>query len=247
MSRMQAIHEQCERSAGLSRPSGTARLRALRSTHRGAHMRSPSIAALTAALTLGAVLSGCSSGSGSSSSIAQSPAARPLPPGPTRPLPCPACPWPPPHPPRRTRRCSRYLCRRCGLPSGCGEGRRPPPPRSVKADSAMSGVSASTSASTSHATSDLGIPDTALAGRSISYTAEETVKVDDVGKAVSSIEGSVAAAGGLVANSQRSGSGDDATRSEHGAEGPAGQFPARHWTGSGSSVRSSTGPCRATT
>ncbi len=59
--------------------------------------------------------------------------------------------------------------------------------------------------------SDLGIPTSALAGRNIAYNAEETLQVDDVGKAVSSVEAAAAAAGGLVADSERSGLGDDAT------------------------------------
>jgi len=63
----------------------------------------------------------------------------------------------------------------------------------------------------SAAGSDLGIPTSALAGRNIAYNAEETLKVDDVGKAVSSVEAAAAAAGGLVADSERSGLGDDAT------------------------------------
>lgn len=63
----------------------------------------------------------------------------------------------------------------------------------------------------SAAGSNLGIPTSALAGRNIAYNAEETLKVDDVGKAVSSVEAAAAAAGGLVADSERSGLGDDAT------------------------------------
>jgi len=59
--------------------------------------------------------------------------------------------------------------------------------------------------------SNLGIPSSALAGRNIAYNAEETLRVDDVGRAVSSVEAAAAAAGGLVADSERSGVGDEAT------------------------------------
>jgi hypothetical protein len=51
----------------------------------------------------------------------------------------------------------------------------------------------------------LGVPDAALTGRSIVYTAEESIQVADISRAVSSIEVAVDAAGGLVAKSERSG------------------------------------------
>jgi hypothetical protein len=51
----------------------------------------------------------------------------------------------------------------------------------------------------------LGVPDAALTGRSIVYTAEESIQVTDVSRAVSSVEAAVDAAGGLVAKSERSG------------------------------------------
>jgi hypothetical protein len=51
----------------------------------------------------------------------------------------------------------------------------------------------------------LGVPDAALTGRSIVYTAEESIQVADISHAVSAVEAAVDAAGGLVARSERSG------------------------------------------
>jgi hypothetical protein len=51
----------------------------------------------------------------------------------------------------------------------------------------------------------LGVPDSALTGRSIVHTAEETVEVPDIDRAVSAVEAAVDATGGLVARSERSG------------------------------------------
>ena len=51
----------------------------------------------------------------------------------------------------------------------------------------------------------LGVPDSALTGRSVVYNAEETVEVADVSRAVSSVEAAVDAGGGLVARSERTG------------------------------------------
>jgi hypothetical protein len=50
----------------------------------------------------------------------------------------------------------------------------------------------------------LGVPDAALSGRSIVYTAEESIQVPDISRAVSSVEAAVDAAGGLIAKSERS-------------------------------------------
>lgn len=58
--------------------------------------------------------------------------------------------------------------------------------------------------------SKLSISESALDGRIIAYTAEQTIEVEDVGKAVSQIEAAVDAAGGLIAKSERSG-GEPAT------------------------------------
>jgi hypothetical protein len=49
----------------------------------------------------------------------------------------------------------------------------------------------------------LSIPESALDGREIIYTAEQTIEVEDIAKAVSAIEAAVDAAGGLVAKSER--------------------------------------------
>jgi hypothetical protein len=165
-------------------------------------MRSPRIA-VAAALTFGAILSGCSSGSGSSSSTAQTPAAPAAAasdtaesmPGMSMPAAAPAAAAAAPAPDYRAMKAATKAA----------------PAAASAAAAPAAAADSSGSSSPTHATADLGIPDTALAGRSISYTAEETVKVEDVGKAVSSIEASVAGAGGLVANSERTGSGDEAT------------------------------------
>ncbi len=53
--------------------------------------------------------------------------------------------------------------------------------------------------------SKLSVPEAALDGRAIAYTAEQTIQVADVGKAVTQIEAAVDAAGGLIARSERSG------------------------------------------
>lgn len=58
-------------------------------------------------------------------------------------------------------------------------------------------------------TAALGVPDSALTGRSIVHTAEETISVPDIARAVSSVEAAVDAAGGLVARSERSGGDGD--------------------------------------
>lgn len=87
------------------------------------------------------------------------------------------------------------------------------------AAAAKAAATTSTSPSAVHSTagapapsgSELGVPTSALAGRSISYNAEETLRVDDVGKAVSSVEAALAAVSGLLADSDRSGLGDEAT------------------------------------
>ncbi|MGQ0624765.1 MAG: DUF4349 domain-containing protein [Sporichthyaceae bacterium] len=50
----------------------------------------------------------------------------------------------------------------------------------------------------------IGVPNSALADRDVIYTADLTVEVDDVAKAVSQVESAVAAAGGIIAASERS-------------------------------------------
>lgn len=57
----------------------------------------------------------------------------------------------------------------------------------------------------SSAGNKLSVPEAALDGRVIAYTAEQTIQVLDVGKAVTQIEAAVDAAGGLIAKSERSG------------------------------------------
>ncbi|MGQ0465872.1 MAG: DUF4349 domain-containing protein [Sporichthyaceae bacterium] len=55
--------------------------------------------------------------------------------------------------------------------------------------------------------SKLSVDEAALDGRIIAYTAEQTIEVEDVGKAVSQIEAAVDAASGLIAKSERAGGG----------------------------------------
>ncbi|HEX3612984.1 MAG TPA: DUF4349 domain-containing protein [Sporichthyaceae bacterium] len=108
-----------------------------------------------------------------------------------------------------------------GAMSGMAEGAPAASPAAPAAAASTTGASsakrsakAAPQSATGHSSaagSNLGIPTSALAGRNIAYNAEETLKVDDVGKAVSSVEAAAAGAGGLVADSERSGLGDDAT------------------------------------
>lgn len=79
-----------------------------------------------------------------------------------------------------------------------------------KADPLQKGASSNAATSTSGsapaatgASVKSAVPDTSLAGRDIIYTADMTVRVEDVGKAASKVEGAAVAAGGIVVGSQR--------------------------------------------
>ncbi|MGQ0845018.1 MAG: DUF4349 domain-containing protein [Sporichthyaceae bacterium] len=83
-------------------------------------------------------------------------------------------------------------------------------PAAASADAATSGRAAATKKSAAVAAgagkgSKLSVPEAALDGRVIAYTAEQTIEVLDVAKAVSQVEAAVDAAGGLIAKSERSG------------------------------------------
>lgn len=69
----------------------------------------------------------------------------------------------------------------------------------TKADAKTESARIAAGAGKGSAGNKLSIAESALDGRIIAYTAEQTIEVDDVGKAVSQIEAAVDAAGGLIA------------------------------------------------
>jgi uncharacterized protein DUF4349 len=157
-------------------------------------------------LALGAALTGCSD-SGSSSSIAQQPAADS---SAARPVHVDASGLS-----TNSAAMPGVDMAAAGAPAAAAAPPIAPMPASIRGDKAKSAKAAALAAAPAAAApaapaaaparSALGIPDSALAGRSVIYNAEETIQVAEMAKAVSAVEAAVAAAGGLVARSERSG------------------------------------------
>ncbi len=216
-----------------------------RPTHRGAPMRSPHTAAVAAALTLGALLTACSSGTTSSSNgAAQLQAGAELSRRPSVATAMSGIPAAAAAPACRSGSRSRTGCSG-GLPIPQGR-RRPPPRKRRRRPPQPQRRPPRRARPTRRRTSES--PTRHWPAGVISYIAEETVKVDDVGKAVSSIEASVAGAGGMVVANLRAKRRRRRGHGQHGPEGPARRVQLAAGPGSRpSSARSASAPSPVTT